>query len=508
MTKENLVKYKSFRELCIANSEDALRAAGLLLNKNANHIVFHLCVLALEEIGKIFICFQNLSLDNSPNLENTKIPLDDHIKKLFWAIWGHFFMEEKITQQQLSEIKNVATKLHDRRLEVLYTDLSDTCKLSEKITDKEVTSFISLAKDRLQLSKSEGDIDENYKPSEAMDWFMKTTNISHKRTFIFGEKSQEKLIEFGDVSRWVMWLKEHFETEEKKLNEILDGELKKAKVIDASAVKPKWKMTFTFVSQSHSLRQSVFNSFNESYRFIKLSKGKGNHTLIVEAIFGSNVPITELWGHGITFGKLFVAALNIASNGLFYWNISVDIDKYYDKIWDLENKKELSARLENGFRIKWEDKQLVLLEKHLHLTMIVYEYFNLVYGGKDFEPVNDYIDALGMMAKTDIHLRLEKTSFIKFYESFLYALKNNERIDENTDMKELGYNQIMGMIKGRSEFDKVMDLGKNNVDNIENLMNITLKEVIGIKMYSGIYLMTLALRKLQKDRTLCLTSED
>ena len=229
MKKENLIKYKTFRNLCLENSEDALRSAELLLNKKANHIVFHLSVLALEEIGKIFISFQNFNSDDSNKEEKIKIPLDDHIKKLFWAIWGPSFMKEKITQKQLDEIKDVATKLHDRRLDVLYTDVLDTCKLSEKITNDEVEAFVKFTKARLDLSKVEGDIDENYELSVEMAWFMKTTDIPHKRIFIFGNNSQDKLIEFGDVSKWIMWLKEHFEKEENSLKEILHDEKKKIK---------------------------------------------------------------------------------------------------------------------------------------------------------------------------------------------------------------------------------------------------------------------------------------
>lgn len=175
----------------------------------------------------------------------------------------------------------------------------------------------------------------------------------------------------------------------------------------------------------------------------------------------------------------------------------------------MENKRELSARLENAFRIKWEDKRLVLTEEHLYLAMIMHEYFYLVYSEKELEPVNDYIAGLGMMAKTDIHLRLEAESFIKFYTSFISALKNNEKIEANTDLKDLGYYQIAGMIKTRVEYDKVMDLGKKLSDNNENdSVNITLTEVIGIKMYCGIYLMTLAVRKMRNDNTIRLTSEE
>jgi AbiV family abortive infection protein len=506
MEKENLVKYKLFRDLCIKNSEDALKAAELLLSQKVNHIVFHLSVLILEEIGKIFISFQNI--DAQKDEVKVKIPLDDHIKKIFWAIWGPTFMEEKITKQQLDDIKNIASKLHSRRLEVLYTEQSDSGKLSEKITDEEAIKYLDFAKARLELAKVEGEIDENYEPSKEINWFIGIANIPTKRAFIFGDTAQEKLIEFGNTQQWLLWLKEHFENEENSLQEILSKELERQRPISEDLIIPKWKMKFTIISQSHSIRQNIFEEFNKRYGYVKLNKGGDNHTLIIEAIFGNSIAITELWSHGIIFGKLFVAALNISSNGLFYWNLSVNMDKYYDKIWDIENNVGLSAKLNDGFRIKWEEKQMVLSEEHLHLSIILFEYFNIVYGKQNFESVNDYIDGLGMFAKTDIHLRLEKDSFLCFYNCFINALKNNEKFEKETKIKDVGYGQIEKMIKDRTEFDKVMDLGEKLKESKDGaLETVSLTEVIGIKMYSGIYLMTLAIRELKKDNTIRLTSE-
>lgn len=325
MEKENLIKYKAFRSLCLENSEDALRSAELLLNKKANHIVFHLSVLALEEIGKIFICFQNFSSDDSNKEEKTKIPLDDHIKKLFWAIWGPSFMKEKITQLKLDEIKNIATKLHDRRLDVLYTDLEDTCKLSEKIANEEVAAFVEFTKARLDLSKVEGDIDENYELSAEMIWFMKATDISHKRVFIFGDTSQEKLIELGEVSKWILWLKEYFEKEENSLKEILHDEVNKERVLNKDLIEPKWKMKFVFASQSHSIRQNVLSKFNEKHPIIKLSKGGGNHTIIVEATFGNNVSVVDLWGAWHYFRKTFCCSIKYC----FQWAYLLEYSDRY-----------------------------------------------------------------------------------------------------------------------------------------------------------------------------------
>lgn len=48
--------------------------------------------------------------------------LEDHEKKLFSALWGPSFAREKITRQQIEQIRKLAANIHTRRLEYLYAD--------------------------------------------------------------------------------------------------------------------------------------------------------------------------------------------------------------------------------------------------------------------------------------------------------------------------------------------------------------------------------------------------
>jgi AbiV family abortive infection protein len=54
---EKIAQYNTFRKLCLINAESAINSAELLINKDANHIVYHLLVLVIEEVGKIFVGF-------------------------------------------------------------------------------------------------------------------------------------------------------------------------------------------------------------------------------------------------------------------------------------------------------------------------------------------------------------------------------------------------------------------------------------------------------------------
>lgn len=498
MESLKLKEYIHFRKLCINNSEDALRAAELLHGQNVNHILFHLCVLSLEELGKIFVGWYQLNAKEKWDKEKLNIHIDDHVKKLFWAIWGPSFAREKITKDQIEDINKLATGLHSKRLYALYTDLSDSIPSSAKISDSEVINYLELVKARLELIKHEGEIIEDLEDSEKknIEWFMAATSNEEYRKFIFSNTSQEKLIELnGDVKSWVLWLQEYFNKEEQHNITTLKKELEKGnKLTHELDGIPKWKIKFTVFTPSHSIRSQNFKTFNEKNNFIKFNKGGDNHTLIIEVIISNQTPVQGIWQHGWTVCKILVASLNVGANGIFYWSIPVDSKKYFDKIFDLENKKELKGELIVNESFNWQEKKLVLGEDGLFLTFLVFRYFSSVLGSKEFEPVNDYIAGLSMFAKSDIHLRFEHQTFFQFFIAFEKALMINEDIDVEESLVKNAYKQIYKYEIDESEFKKVFSIGEQMKAGVTHLQ-VTEVNVIEIKQYVGLYFITLATRK-------------
>src|SRR5258708_816788 len=83
---------KKIVDACIKNAEGFIRAADALISANVPHVRYHLAALALEEIGKAFI--SNVHFVSSTNEDSTfyvNIPVDDHVKKLYWAFFGPLF---------------------------------------------------------------------------------------------------------------------------------------------------------------------------------------------------------------------------------------------------------------------------------------------------------------------------------------------------------------------------------------------------------------------------------
>ena len=124
---------------------------------------------------------------------------------------------------------------------------------------------------------------------------------------------------------------------------------------------------------------------------------------------------------------------------------------------------------------------------------MVYEQLIKLTNANEAKPIIEYLSGLGQLAKTDIHLRLEDSALVAFYQSFYQSILEFEKPNSETDVIENGYSQIEKMLTGREEFDRTIKLVKDL---------FSLREVIAMKHYCEIYFLTIAARKLYKDDSL------
>lgn len=505
MTDEKFVKFNAFRQLCLSNAEVALNSAEHLLGTNANHIVYHLSLLALEEIGQIFMWWIQLNQKEVWGRDSLRITMDDHTKKLFYSIWGPSIGNELITKTQLSDNQFMAAALHKKRIDLLYGDISDIVESSLKIKDDEVQGIINFTRARLRLAKIDGEILENGEPDPQMEWLAYYIESPGNRDFAFGKEAKEKLINLENINEWIAWLKTSFEQEQNKLSDLAKNEFSREITTDIDKIEPKWQITFTIFTPSHSIRSNILAAINKIDRPIKLFPGKDKHTLVIRNLLGNNVPVTDLWHQGWLTCKLFVAALNIGANGIFYWNTPIDVAKYYDSITDLETNSKLTLQLETHLTLNWKEKKLYLTEQNLHLAFMVYGELIKLNDDKEAKPIIDYLTALGMLAKTDIHLRLEASALEQFYTAFFEAIKFHENINQEPDILETGYLQIEKMLVGKQEFDRTIKIIKALQSNKPLSEPISLREVVAMKRYCEIYFLTIAVRKLYNDNSVKLS---
>jgi AbiV family abortive infection protein len=493
----------SFRKLCLINAEAALMAAEVLRNKKANHISYHLCTLALEEIGKVFIAWFNYNRSRNDENEDGPLALDDHTKKIFWAFWWETFGNEIPTQHQIDSNKKLASNIHLRRLQSLYTETNDTVPASDKISDEELDNIVGLVKARLELAKAD-DFEER-EESEEMKKFMVLTNDPEKRQFIFGEDAQNKLIESGDVKTWVNWLIAKFDAEQIELDALLKSELERPIEFFEKDEVPKWRIKIKIGCPLHAIRPNILNEHNKSSPMFQLFKGGDKHTLIIDVILSKNTSAPMLWHYGYIVSRMYVGALNIAAGGFFWWRANVDLDKYYESIKDLESKKNIDATLIT--KLHWPESNFVLTMEHLQLTKIVNSFMVKCYNKPAFEPFIPYLHVLALMSKNDVHLRFEEDMYMILFNTFKTVITKNETITEDSNYKENGYFQISGMYKNRDYYFQILEIGETMMTSPNNLNEqITLTEVLAMKQYLSIYLLTLAVRDFKADSSLRITN--
>ena len=92
-------------QACFSNARDLLRAAMRVLNdEKLPNVAFHLTILALEEIGKA-ILLGTRGIARSVEDETVFIDnrLDDHVFKLFWALWTPSFARGNVSREEFEK---------------------------------------------------------------------------------------------------------------------------------------------------------------------------------------------------------------------------------------------------------------------------------------------------------------------------------------------------------------------------------------------------------------------
>ena len=148
---------------------------------------------------------------------------------------------------------------------------------------------------------------------------------------------------------------------------------------------------------------------------------------------------------------------------------------------------------------------MYLNEQKLLLAFVVYEYLGMVESEEEGRPIQEYLTALGMLAKTDIHLRLESSIVVNFYRAFKQAVEYHQNLKDGDDFAEVGYEQIERMLKGKEQFDKTIRLARELIEGKVLSEPISLTEAIAMKNYCDIYFLTIAARKQHNDNSLRLT---
>jgi AbiV family abortive infection protein len=357
-------------EACFSNARDLLRAATRVLNdERLPNISFHLTLLALEEIGKATLIGARAI---AHTVENETVFIDnrfdDHIFKLFWALWTPSFARGNISREEFESLRGLARSMHGDRLAALYVapDRPEGGAPLEAVSEERARMMIELVEARLGMETSRDWQSLDLGAGSILRWFLNATNTPDMRDLIFGQKAFDKLAELGKMREWMTWLKEQFDQAEAESREHLQRELARPRTDPAERGKDRRQVVIRLYSTAQSIRNSAIRSWNERPTWIRLAAVQNDKQAVdVEFTLGTAVGMEQLGLASFSAARLFIVAMNIGSTGLWWWSRPDHAGRFYQRLSDLDAPAGMKLDINTYTDPKIEWKRDALKEPHL-----------------------------------------------------------------------------------------------------------------------------------------------
>jgi AbiV family abortive infection protein len=416
-------------QACFENARDLLRAAKRVLDdEKLPNIAFHLAILALEEVGKAAL-FGARGIARSVEDETVFIDkrLDDHVFKLFWALWTPSFSRGNVSKEEFENLRGMARGMHDDRLAAMYVspDQLENGEPLQAISEERARTIIGLAEARLGMEASRDWQAIDLSAGSVMRWFFDATNEPEKRNLIFGQPSFDKLAELGKMRDWMVWLKEQFDRAEAEGREHLQRELARVAPDRALRGEDKWQVAIRLYSPSQSIRSSAVRSWNERPTWIKLSAVHGDKQAIeVEFTLGEIITMQQVGIAGYRAARLFVAAINIGSTGFWWWERPDQTGKFYQRITDLKAPPgmKLDLKMHAGPPFEW--KRDALKDNHLARVGLCLGMASRLDNPVYNAVIESYFTGLALIAKSDVHLVFAPQACERFAACLCAAMRH------------------------------------------------------------------------------------
>lgn len=395
------------------HARDLIEAAKRL-HEDFPHLGYHFAVLAIEEIGRsVLLVIRASATETETRTGALADAMEDHVQKLFWALWSPT-QADWISGGQINEFRELARAMHERRKGGLYFDPAAVVPPREAVTAEETQTVIRLAEARLGMETTKRWAPVGSEQAENVRFFSETVTDPRWREFVFSGPSLAKLAELRDVPKWIAWLREQIAEAERGAREAAEREL--ARVAPAGAdegLAEKWSMELRMFSETHSIRQSALNTWNDGIDWIKLRRADANQ-LIVRFTLPRAVPVTALWGAAYTLALQLLLALNIGTTGFFWWRRRDDLARFYEELRDLETNDEVVIERSPSLKVEWGGRH-VLNDAMLSRVMTCFAMMPRNSDDPVGQALGHYLRGLALIAKTDIHIQFNPNIVHEFY---------------------------------------------------------------------------------------------
>ncbi len=393
------------------HARDLLDAAKLL-QADFPHLALHFAVLALEEIGRGVLLVVRASPGTSERGRSLADAMEDHVQKLFWALWSPS-RADWMSGGQVEEFRDLALAIHEQRKSGLYFDPSAASLPRKAVTAEETANVIGLAEARLGMETTTSWAPVGSEQAENVLFFTEAVADPRWREFVFSGASMQKLVELRAMPQWMAWLREQIEGGERAARETAERELaREAPESEKEALTAKWSMEFRFFSESHSIRQSALNSWNDGINWIKLREA-GSKQLIVTVTLPRAVLAGALWGASYSLAQQLLIALNVGTFGFFWWRPRIDLARFFEKLRDLDTNDEVVIERSPSLAIDWGRQALT----DAVLSRVMTCFAMLPRDGDDpvAQALAHYLRALALIAKSDIHIAFNANVFNELF---------------------------------------------------------------------------------------------
>jgi len=493
-------------QACLSNAESLLNSAKEISKPGRNHIAYHLAALALEEIGKASILVVRSVRPTRDEQDNTDEEsggifgwLEDHERKLFWALWAPSFGMGNITIEQFRELERLAKEIHDLRLASLYVNPTEQ-KAQEEVSDHDLRTLIGLTDARLNMEKLIELRQLDATKQKTVDWFFDALEDPELRRLIVSGGSLSKLAEFtGDPNKWITWLQEQIADMNAKNQDLLEKELQRGGRGETGPRVPKWRLKVRFFSLSHSTRPKQLAAWNKKSEWIKLFPTDDKKELLVQFTAPSQIAIQDVWRTGLQMSSTFLLALNIATVGYYWWYLPAFVSKYYEEIFDVENNCSLVIERNPPLALSW--MRHALKETQLLNTGLVFVHMIQLTPDQG-KAYTHYSRALALLAKNDIFGQFEANVLVEFYQAFragLTAYGDWDGIPATfATAMDAVFTELVTDQEIAVEFKRLLELA-STIDSQKTATSpVALDEDFKLKACCDMYLFTRARRELRK----------
>jgi AbiV family abortive infection protein len=405
-------------EACRSHAQDLFDGAKLLREKSLPNLAYHLATLALEELGKAqLIGMKSFAKDDADSWYGKQF--DDHIKKLFWALWGQFLAKPP-DPKEIEQLRGTATIIHTNRLRGLYVEAAAQNFIAPKdaVNDDTLAPLMTLVQAKLALQPSLQGVEYKQEDLDLLNWFSGVTDNPEQRKFIFSKASFDKMAAVGP-KEWLTWIRDETEKASAKAMATLQKEMARGFTEGEEGQQEKWELKIRLFSQSHSIRPKPLSKWNYKVTWIKLYpvNGTKNHFDAILKI-PKFITIQAVYHVGYGYSNLLLAALNIATGGFFWWHEPKNLSTFYESLIDKEN--QMTGKIGRAPELKISWPSAVLDEAILDQVINAFAMMPQPYDPPESsEALNHYISGVGLIAKTDVFLQFE----VQSYGAFLAAAK-------------------------------------------------------------------------------------